>query len=630
MKKLNNNKGITLIALIITIIFLIILASIGTYSGVQVVKSAQFTAFTTELKIMQTQVNSLYDKKINGEKVLINNEELDVDDVGSEISSNDKVQEQANIVYLAIQDEVDSLDEYRYYNKETIKGLGIEGVEGEFFVDVSKRSVVSYEGMKYEGTTYYTLNQLDNNSLYNVDYKENGGNPTFDVDYQYNKNSGIYTINIKNIVYQGNISKWDVQYKLETQTTWNTSQNLIFDVKENGIYEIKLKNGNVITSEAKIIDVEPNYYLVMMEATKAQYAGKTNIGTIGEFRDLVNSKNFNYDIAYVIEDINMECDENHSWTPIGRNSGTYFNAIFDGKGHNISGLVIKNSQGGKGLFGYNEGEIKNLTITGEVNCAGAKEVGGVAGTNNGKIDNCISNVVITGQKYIGGITGINRGIISNCTNLNNVYGSNIEESDWETYFAAGIAGYNTEDGQISKCKNAGNVNAENFTCIGGIVGDNQGIIKLCVNSGEVTYALQSGGGIVGYFSTNVVIENCYNIGTIKGQTNVGGIVGTAQGGGITKNCYNIANVEANSAFGGIVGHNYIYCLIENCYYLNTLSMALYGINSGDIDKVSSSKSEAELKSAEFISTLNADGTMFKEDYAGNSSINNGYPILNWQ
>ena len=65
MKKFKSNKGITLIALVITIVILIILASIGTYSGIQVVKSAQFTAFSTELKIMQTQVNKLYEKNKN-------------------------------------------------------------------------------------------------------------------------------------------------------------------------------------------------------------------------------------------------------------------------------------------------------------------------------------------------------------------------------------------------------------------------------------------------------------------------------------------------------------------------------------------------------------------------------------
>lgn len=59
---MKNNKGITLVALIITIIILLILASVATYSGIGVIKSAKLTAFTTELKIMQTQVNEIYEE----------------------------------------------------------------------------------------------------------------------------------------------------------------------------------------------------------------------------------------------------------------------------------------------------------------------------------------------------------------------------------------------------------------------------------------------------------------------------------------------------------------------------------------------------------------------------------------
>ena len=119
MKKLNNN-GITLMALVITIIILIILASIGTYSGIQVVKSAQFTAFSTELKIMQTQVNSLYEKKKNNEKILLNNVETEIEDIGTAISSISlKNQEKANTAFIA-SGITDSTD-YKYFDTDTIK-----------------------------------------------------------------------------------------------------------------------------------------------------------------------------------------------------------------------------------------------------------------------------------------------------------------------------------------------------------------------------------------------------------------------------------------------------------------------------------------------------------------------------
>ena len=46
-----KESGITLVALVITVIVLLILSSIVTYSGLNVVKSSKFTVFTTGMKI---------------------------------------------------------------------------------------------------------------------------------------------------------------------------------------------------------------------------------------------------------------------------------------------------------------------------------------------------------------------------------------------------------------------------------------------------------------------------------------------------------------------------------------------------------------------------------------------------
>ena len=112
MKKSN---GVTLISLVITIIVLIILASISVYSGKNTIKSSKFTKFKTELEIMQSQVNMLnekYKKKIEelpegahfneiGEEIsLVSN----VDEIFTEVGENDK-------------------SGYRYYDKITLKDL---------------------------------------------------------------------------------------------------------------------------------------------------------------------------------------------------------------------------------------------------------------------------------------------------------------------------------------------------------------------------------------------------------------------------------------------------------------------------------------------------------------------------
>ena len=63
---MKQDKGITLVSLVITIAVLIILASIATYSGVNVIRQSKLNKFTTEMGIMQTEVNNLYDKYSNG------------------------------------------------------------------------------------------------------------------------------------------------------------------------------------------------------------------------------------------------------------------------------------------------------------------------------------------------------------------------------------------------------------------------------------------------------------------------------------------------------------------------------------------------------------------------------------
>lgn len=247
MKKLENNKGITLVSLVITIILLIILASIGTYSGIQVVKSAQFTAFSTELKIMQTQVNKLYEEKRNG------NDEY-VDSLGVEINSDTNIQKQANKVFTA--SGITDQNEYKYFDTDTIKRLNIEGVEREFFVNINKRSVVSYNGFEYEGKAYYTVNQLDNNSLYNVEYNNtNNWDPSKDsFNIEYNEvEEGKYRITVSNIDYKsGNINKWQVKYKKENEEEWKQANNYSFIIDELGNYRVKIANNNTESNEKQI------------------------------------------------------------------------------------------------------------------------------------------------------------------------------------------------------------------------------------------------------------------------------------------------------------------------------------------------------------------------------------------
>ena len=234
---MRNSRGITLITLVITIIVLLILASVATYSGINVINSARLTTFTTELKIMQTHINEIYQQ--NSEQ-----------EIGVELTE-ERIKKQADIVFTETESGITNPYGYRYWSRELIKELGIEGVEQDFFVNLRQRSIISYEGFYYEEKTYYTLEQLPN-GLYNVEYQEpNEEKPTFEIKVEsiaLNK----WRISIFNIQYDGYINKWKVRYRLENKEYWNTTEDLSFVITENGTYDITIENEEIKSEIQKL------------------------------------------------------------------------------------------------------------------------------------------------------------------------------------------------------------------------------------------------------------------------------------------------------------------------------------------------------------------------------------------
>ena len=232
---MRNKKGVTLISLVVIIIVLLILASIATYSGIQIIESSKITTFTTEMKIMQTHVNSIYDQWKKGE--------VNKDELGKDLEYNSEVKEQASKV-LTTELGIKDTTGYRYYDQETVKNLGIEGVKQEFFINIETRDVVSYKGLKYKGDMYYTLIQLPD-GLYNVDYTLGEyESPTFELSYE-KIGDNKWRITVSNIEYEGYINKWTVKYQLEGKDYENTSEDLSFVVNEQGIYNVRIENGEV-------------------------------------------------------------------------------------------------------------------------------------------------------------------------------------------------------------------------------------------------------------------------------------------------------------------------------------------------------------------------------------------------
>ena len=124
------------------------------------------------------------------------------------------------------------------------------------------------------------------------------------------------------------------------------------------------------------------YYSYNAENIKNSYIENTeseyyinNAQDLWEFANKVNNGNtFEGITVYLTTDINLECNQNKQWIPIGAcyveggnnaddtKEKDPFAGTFEGNDYSISGLYIDSESNYVGLFGYNQGTIQNLKL----------------------------------------------------------------------------------------------------------------------------------------------------------------------------------------------------------------------------------------------------------------------------
>ena len=331
---------------------------------------------------------------------------------------------------------------------------------------------------------------------------------------------------------------------------------------------------------------------------KAEEDGTVVISTTEEFQEVAQACSL--DTWSQGKTIVLDADislENTEYLPIPTFGGT-----FDGKGYTISGLTITNSVTPAGLFGVLQetGVVKNLNVSGDVSPSGdADVVGGIAGENNGTIENCTYTGSVSGKQNTGGIAGINgtTGNIKKCNVSGTISGENM---------TGGIAGYNL--GEIASSQNDSYVNIESVDPslspedinldfltdvsklysldtsingdinVGGIVGtmaieyeldpedddtssvsgrnrrefELKAILIKCCNTGKVTAKRNYTGSVCGHMDLGLITE-CDGYGDTESENGdyVGGIAGVASG--TVRNSYAKCTLKGKNYIGGIVG-----------------------------------------------------------------------------
>ena len=300
-------------------------------------------------------------------------------------------------------------------------------------------------------------------------------------------------------------------------------------------------------------------------------------------------------IIYLTSDIDLggkfdsdgnALDGNISWTPIGTDNNR-FSGIFDGNGHVIKNMYIKDTANVSLINYATSSVIKNVGIVDSyLNSTEGHASALIGEITNGIVKNSFSNSIVIGQKFTGGLVSrLYYGTLKNCYNAGSVNG--------DVQFAAGIVSYETgDDSVIKNVYNYGKVTG--FNEDGGIVGGVQGLVKSAYNLGDVENYFSTCGGIAGqaYLLHSPRINDSYNVGQIKGRSIVYDL---HDGDGVNEGHYGFSN---------------------NFYLKDSATLA------EETEAVELSKDEMP----SVISVINGDNA-FVSDI---NNINNGYPILKWQ
>ena len=203
----------------------------------------------------------------------------------------------------------------------------------------------------------------------------------------------------------------------------------------------------------------------------------------------------------------------NQWTAIGcviDNDKKRFSGIFDGGNHTISGIYINATTTRQGLFGcIRWSTVQNLSVTKSYINTKDSYVGGIVGmSESSNIKYCQNDATVKGKYYVGGIVG--------------------------------DASY--VDNYVVSCLNTGKVIGPSTTIggsIGGIVGENGGVITSCINIGSVS-GENSCGEIIGHNdSSSSQVTNCYYL----SGSNYKGIGSGSSGNTVEKTEEKFANGE---------------------------------------------------------------------------------------
>lgn len=341
--------------------------------------------------------------------------------------------------------------------------------------------------------------------------------------------------------------------KTGTDVATNTSSNEVTfkNLDEFGTYIVKI----LATYESK------NYTLYEETHTLSNLGTEENPIKINSVESFIN--NVKYDRKGYFELENDIDFNNETIDTMWSTSSEPFAGQLDGKGHTIKNFKINATNTYSGLFGYNKGNIKNLTI-----------------------DNATLDINKSSDIHAGILCGSSKGQIENVTIKNSKVTGKDNTFSYKHKFNIGLLVGLVEESTISKVVNC-NVLDSNLTVGAKLEANIGGLIGEIGSSTELRNTPQVNNNKVE--KTEVVVDQSIETSiSYKVVINVGGLIGQT-GSSVRKTVVNDVNIKLTTktspkatvtsglkgydvSLGGVIGKNLTLSNLDNVMFKGKLEL----------------------------------------------------------
>lgn len=166
---MKDERGITLVVLVITVIIMAILVSTGVRYGISSYDKVKLQNFSYEMQQIQGRVDSVAQKMKMDESsyfIYLDGKTMGVN-VGASKLALETLKKVKRIDYLGASSSDKNLYPvtgeaiYRYYSARSLEeDLDVKNASQDVIINFKTREVISVNGIKYDGKIYYRLKDI--------------------------------------------------------------------------------------------------------------------------------------------------------------------------------------------------------------------------------------------------------------------------------------------------------------------------------------------------------------------------------------------------------------------------------------------------------------------------------------